>query len=47
MREILDDLDRWRDAGARIALARVVDVEPVEQVAELARLAGVVLSRQT
>ena len=27
MREILDDLDRWKDAGARIALARVVDVE--------------------
>src|ERR671912_271668 len=27
MREILDDLDRWRDAGARVALARVVDVE--------------------
>jgi xanthine dehydrogenase accessory factor len=27
MREILDDLDRWREAGARIALARVVDVE--------------------
>lgn len=27
MREILDDLDRWREAGARIAVARVVDVE--------------------
>ena len=27
MREILDDLDRWRAAGARVALARVVDVE--------------------
>src|SRR5215211_8930294 len=27
MREILDDLDRWRDAGARVALARVVDTE--------------------
>ena len=27
MREILDDLDRWRSAGARVALARVVDVE--------------------
>ena len=27
MREILDDLDRWRAAGAKIALARVVDVE--------------------
>lgn len=27
MREILDDLDRWRVTGARIALARVVDVE--------------------
>src|SRR5215217_6015540 len=27
MREILDDLDRWRDAGKRVALARVVDVE--------------------
>ena len=27
MREILDDLDRWRSSGARVALARVVDVE--------------------
>jgi xanthine dehydrogenase accessory factor len=27
MREILDDLDRWRAAGSRIAVARVVDVE--------------------
>ena len=27
MREILDDIDRWRAAGARVALARVVDVE--------------------
>ncbi len=27
MREILDDIDRWRADGARIALARVVDVE--------------------
>ena len=27
MREILDDLDRWREAGTRVALARVVDVE--------------------
>ncbi len=27
MREILDDLDRWRAAGTRVALARVVDVE--------------------
>ena len=27
MREILDDLDRWRAAGTKIALARVVDVE--------------------
>src|SRR6188768_1758743 len=27
MREILDDLDRWRSAGTRVALARVVDVE--------------------
>src|SRR6476660_6897086 len=27
MREILDDLDRWRSAGAKVALARVVDVE--------------------
>ncbi len=27
MREILDDLDRWREAGTRAALARVVDVE--------------------
>src|SRR3990170_3026147 len=27
MREILDDLDRWRSAGRRVAVARVVDVE--------------------
>jgi len=27
MRELLDDLDRWRSAGVRVALARVVDVE--------------------
>ena len=27
MRELLDDLDRWRDKGKRVALARVVDVE--------------------
>lgn len=26
MREILDDIDRWRKAGRRVALARVVDV---------------------
>lgn len=27
MKEILDDLDRWRSAGRRIALARVVATE--------------------
>src|SRR3712207_3860352 len=27
MKEILDDIDRWRSAGKRVALARVVDVE--------------------
>jgi xanthine dehydrogenase accessory factor len=27
MRELLDDIDRWRRAGRRVALARVVDVE--------------------
>ena len=27
MREILNDLERWRKQGRRIALARVVDVE--------------------
>ena len=27
MKEILDDLDRWRAAGRRVALARVVDIE--------------------
>jgi len=26
MREILDDIDRWRSAGRRVAVARVVDV---------------------
>jgi xanthine dehydrogenase accessory factor len=27
VREILDDLERWRRRGTRVALARVVDVE--------------------
>ena len=27
MRDLLDDLDRWRGAGKRVAIARVVDVE--------------------
>lgn len=27
MREIVDDVDRWRAAGARVAVARVVDIE--------------------
>lgn len=27
MRELLDDLERWRATGTRVALARVVDVE--------------------
>jgi xanthine dehydrogenase accessory factor len=27
MRELLDDIDRWRTAGKRIALARVVDIQ--------------------
>ena len=27
MKEILDDIDRWRAAGKRVAVARVVDVE--------------------
>ena len=27
MRELLDDIDRWRSAGKRVALARVVDIE--------------------
>jgi xanthine dehydrogenase accessory factor len=27
MREILDELDRWRAAGKKVAIARVVDVE--------------------
>ena len=27
MREILDDIDRWRAADKRVAIARVVDVE--------------------
>jgi xanthine dehydrogenase accessory factor len=27
MREILDDIERWRTAGQRIAIARVVNVE--------------------
>jgi xanthine dehydrogenase accessory factor len=27
VKEILDDLDRWRTAGKRVAIARVVDVE--------------------
>lgn len=27
MREILDDIDRWRAAGKRVAVARVVDTD--------------------
>ena len=27
MRDILDELDRWKDSGKRVALARVVDIE--------------------
>lgn len=27
MKELLDDIDRWRAMGARVALARVVDIE--------------------
>lgn len=27
MKEILDDIERWRAAGQRVALARVVDVD--------------------
>ena len=27
MRELLNDIDRWRSAGSRVAIARVVDIE--------------------
>lgn len=27
MKELLDDIDRWRAAGQRVAVARVVDIE--------------------
>ena len=27
MREVLDDIERWRRSGRRVAMARVVDVE--------------------
>jgi xanthine dehydrogenase accessory factor len=27
MRELLDDIDRWRGEGKRVAVARVVDIE--------------------
>ena len=27
MRDILDDIERWRGAGRRVAVARVVDIE--------------------
>ena len=27
MRELLDDIDRWRTAGKPVAIARVVDIE--------------------
>ena len=27
MKELLDDLDRWRGDGKRVAVARVVDIE--------------------
>jgi xanthine dehydrogenase accessory factor len=27
VRDVLDDIDRWRNAGLRVAIARVVDTE--------------------
>ena len=27
MKEILDDVERWRSAGKRVAIARVVNIE--------------------
>ncbi len=27
MREVLNDIERWRDAGKRVAVARVVEIE--------------------
>jgi xanthine dehydrogenase accessory factor len=27
VKEVLDDIERWREAGHRVALARVIDVE--------------------
>jgi xanthine dehydrogenase accessory factor len=27
MKEILDDIERWRSAGQRVAIARVVDID--------------------
>lgn len=27
MKELLDDIDRWRASGMRVAIARVVDIE--------------------
>ena len=27
MKELLDDIDRWRATGTRVAIARVVDIE--------------------
>lgn len=27
MRDVLDDIDRWRASGRRVAVARVIDVE--------------------
>lgn len=27
MKELLDDIDRWRASGLRVAIARVVDIE--------------------
>lgn len=27
MRDLLDDIDRWRAAGRRVAIAKVVDIE--------------------
>ena len=27
MKDLLDDIDRWRSSGKRVAIARVVDVE--------------------
>ena len=37
MKEVLDDIDRWRAAGQRVAVARVVGIDGLEPARSRAR----------